>query len=180
MLPLQTGDIGHIWRHFLVVTPGRRGFYWHRVGGTRGCFWTPCNAQDAPTTKNYPAPNVNSSRVEKSFPKLKKKKQKQLNIKTWSSTPPPKVSFTTYWVKDKKKNNVVMQASRFNCQFIGRKLRGSGTCFVALWGCVLKNLGFGEDWRVCDLPKHWRKSETSGSYPWMAMWALFVNGNIDV
>lgn len=63
MIFVPQGTTHNVWRHF--CHNWRKGCYWHLVDRGQGCCWASCNAQDNPTTKNYPVHNVNNSQNEK-------------------------------------------------------------------------------------------------------------------
>lgn len=58
------GDIWQCLETFLVITGGKRG-YWYLVCRDQGSFMCPTRHRAAPTSKNYPAPDISSAEVKK-------------------------------------------------------------------------------------------------------------------
>lgn len=54
-----------------IIPTGGGGCSWHPMGRTQRCCYPSHNIQDSPTTKNYPAPNASSAKVEKLWNTLK-------------------------------------------------------------------------------------------------------------
>ena len=62
---MPPGDIGYVWRHFIVTTWGRACLLLAFSGQRPGMLLNILRAQDSPTAKTNMVPNVDSADDEK-------------------------------------------------------------------------------------------------------------------
>lgn len=75
------GTLSNMWRQFWFSPLGIRGqFYCHLVGRSQDAAKHPPARRTAPTTKNYSAPNVNSTEVKKPRPESSRGQDQQLRV----------------------------------------------------------------------------------------------------